>query len=147
MFKLQREMFIFQHCKVTSNHPPHKKWFCFSFESQRLLAGSFLAWQQVKSTASARATQACASRFSVCKQMNTQLLLWGTRRVLPNWDLPVNMANFFLVAITASKKLRLMEKNEDFYESDCVNGKKNQNNSQQKPDALSPSSWCFQRYK
>lgn len=68
--------------------------------------------------------QACVSWSSVCKQMSSMHSFDSGLpvKVFPNRNLLLNSVNFFLVAITVGKKLRLMEKNKNFYESDCVEG-------------------------
>lgn len=144
LFRLEMEMFIFQHCKVTSNHPPHK-YFFFASGLNHEVSGSFPAWQQLERWG---CPGLCVLVLCVQTDESVHSSFSGLPvKVLPNWDLLLNLVNFFLVAITVGKKLRLMEKNKDFYESDCVEGENNQNNSQHKPDTLLRSSRHFHRYK
>lgn len=109
----KRRCLFFQHCKVTSYHPPHEKLFCFRFESRSLLAGSFPAWQQLKSV-TVLGLPTLVRPGLLCAKRWTHSLYFGPPVKYSQTGICVLIWQTFLGAITAGKKLKLMRKTSIF---------------------------------
>lgn len=93
LLKLEMEMFIFQHCRVTSNHLLHN----FLFFFLQVWMTKFLDCSQPGSSWKDGGVHACVSWSSVCKQMSSMHRFDSGLpvKVFPNWDLLLNLVNFF----------------------------------------------------
>lgn len=119
LFKLKMEIFFFSIAKLHLTIHLINISFRFRFESQSLwVIPSLAAAGKMGMSKPVCPGPPCANWWT-----NAQFSLWAACK----GTLKLGSAPYFgkpsLVAITVGKKPRLMEKNKDFYESDCVGGK------------------------
>lgn len=82
------------------------------------VSGSFPAWQQLERW---RCPGLCVLVLCVQTDESTHFLLCKSKGT-PKMGSAPKFGKLFLVAITVGKKLRLIQKNQHFYKSDCVQG-------------------------